>query len=213
MLRHGAEHPEGARAVIQGLGSWALVADRGTIKMFASCAAGHCAQDAMLGIGRRRPVRPDQVDRIVVHLPGFLMDSLPFHLPRTGLHAKYSLEYDVVACALDGQARIEQYTDAAVMRPEAQTLMEKVCWRPLDPEREGPVLTATVEVTFTDGEVLTETVTDFHGSAGNPPTRAEIEDKFHEGGVLLTPRQRSEVLERCWGFAELTSVAELMELL
>ena len=32
------------------------------------------------------------------------MPMLPYHQPRTGLEAKYSIEYDLAAIALDGRA-------------------------------------------------------------------------------------------------------------
>jgi 2-methylcitrate dehydratase PrpD len=202
-----------ASRVLDGLGEWDLVANRGTIKMFASCAAGHNAQEAVRRLRARRPFRPDEVESIVVALPELLMDSLPFHSPRTGLEGKYSLEYDVVAVALDGRAGIDQYTDAAVGRPEAQALMGRVGFvaTPIDMDR--PSLTTSVTVTFTDGNEIAEEVADFHGSAQNPPTMDDLHAKFVECTPHLPAERREEILKRCWTLDELDTVRDLTALL
>ena len=70
--------------------------------------------DALQQILRDRPVAPDEIEAIDVEIPEFLTDMVPIHEPRTGLQAKYSLEYDLAAIALDGRAGIHQYTDDAL---------------------------------------------------------------------------------------------------
>jgi 2-methylcitrate dehydratase PrpD len=199
--------------VLGGLGEWDLLARRGTIKMYASCAAGHSAQDAMLRIRKRRPFEPKEVASIDIEQPGFLMESLPFHRPVTGLQGKYSLEYDVVAVALTGQAKISDYSDEAVQRPDAQFLMDRVRWTPTEMDLARPALVATVSVTFAGGETISETVEDFHGSAQNVPTRDDLEAKFAECTPDLTAGRRREILDRCWAFDELADVRELTRML
>jgi 2-methylcitrate dehydratase PrpD len=201
-----------ATRVLDGLGEWDLVANRGTIKMFASCAAGHNAQEAVRRVRERRPFRHDEVESIVVALPELLMDSLPFHSPKTGLEGKYSIEYDVVAVALDGRAGIAQYTDAAVGRPEAQALMDRVEFvaTPIDMDR--PSLATSVVVTFTDGSEIAQEAADFHGSAQNPPTMDDLHAKFVECSPHLPAERREAILERCWNLDELDTVQELTSL-
>jgi 2-methylcitrate dehydratase PrpD len=199
-----------AQRVLDGLGDWDLIKNRGTIKMFASCAAGHWAQEAMQRIVRRRPFAPHEVASILVYQPSFLMESLPFHRPKTGLQGKYSLEYDVVAVALDGRAGICQYTDAAVGRSAAQQLMERVEYAPVDVDPKTRKLGARIVVMLTNGETLEESVETFHGSAQNPPTDEELAAKFHECATgLLTEAQRTETIELCWCLDELDSVRKL----
>jgi 2-methylcitrate dehydratase PrpD len=196
--------------VLDGLGSWDLIKNRGTIKMFASCAAGHWAQHAMQRIVQRRPVTPGEVKSVRVYQPSFLMDSLPFHRPKTGLQGKYSLEYDVVAVALDGRAGMHQYTDAAVQRAAAQQLMERVEYVPVEADLQNHRFGARVVLTLTSGETLEENAEAFHGSAQNPPTDEELVAKFQECAAGMLPAaQRENVIDRCWRLDALSSMRQL----
>jgi len=135
--------------MLDGLGSWDLATRGSTIRLHACCGAAHWSMDALQQILRRRPVTPDEIESIDVEIPEFFTEMVPIHAPRTGLEAKYSLEYDVVAIALDGRAGIHQYTDEAVQRPEAQQLMQRVNTIPVD----GP-LQSRVVLTLKTGEQL-----------------------------------------------------------
>jgi 2-methylcitrate dehydratase PrpD len=196
--------------VLDGLGAWDLANNRGTIKMFASCAAGHWAQEAMRRIVLRRPFASHEVERIVVHQPSFLMESLPFHRPKTGLQGKYSLEYDLIAVALDGRAGMKAYTDEAVQRPAAQQLMERVEYVPVEVDLANRKFEARVAVTLTSGEIVEESADTFSGSAQAPPTDQELVAKFYECAKQLMPETRcDEAIDLCWRLDKLDSVRRL----
>ena len=59
----------------------------------------------MQHILRRRPVGAEEIESIEVEIPDFLDRHGAVHAPQTGLEAKYSLEYDLAAIALDGTGR------------------------------------------------------------------------------------------------------------
>jgi 2-methylcitrate dehydratase PrpD len=197
--------------VLDGLGSWQL-ASRGTstMRLHASCGAGHWGQDALQRIVRRRPTDPDEIDSIMVSLPAFLTEMLPYHEPRTGLEAKYSIEYDMVAVALDGKAGMHQYTDAAVQRPQAQELMTRVEFVPVEGDFSNVNLESRVELRLKNGEVLEETVALSHGRPEDPLTDAELIGKFHEcAAALVAEHQRNEIIDLCWRLHTLGNVGEL----
>src|SRR5215475_15959374 len=163
--------------------------------------------DALQQILRERPVAPDDIAAIDVEIPEFLTDMVPVHAPTTGLAAKYSLEYDVAAIALDGRAGIHQYTDEAVRRPDARALMERVRTIPTD----GP-LQSRVVLTLTGGEQLEETVTRAHGNPADPLTPDEILGKFHECAATSAPEsQRDRIVDLCARLDALADVGELAE--
>jgi 2-methylcitrate dehydratase PrpD len=191
--------------MLDGLGSWNLATRGSTIRLHACCGAAHWSMDALQQILRRRPVSPEKIESIDVEITDFLTDMMPIHAPRTGLEAKYSLEYDVAAIALDGQAGIHQYTDEAVARPEAQELMKRVSTIPVN----GP-LQSRVVLTLKDGERLEETVNRAHGNPSDPLTQEEIIGKFHEcAGELASETQRERVIDLC---ARLDSLADVRAL-
>jgi 2-methylcitrate dehydratase PrpD len=197
--------------VLDGLGKWEL-ASRGTstMRLHASCGAGHWGQDALQRIVRRRPTDPDEIDSIVVSLPAFLTEMLPYHEPRTGLEAKYSIEYDMVAVALDGRAGMQQYTDAAVQRPGVRELMKRVEFVPVEGDLGRVKLESRVELKLKSGEVLEETVGLSHGRPEDPLTDAELISKFHEcAEALVSEDQRNEIIDLCWRLHTLDNIGEL----
>jgi 2-methylcitrate dehydratase PrpD len=179
--------------VLDGLGSWDMATRGSTIRLHACCGAAHWSMDALQQIVRERPTRPEEIESIEVTINDFLTDMVPFHAPQTGLEGKYSLEYDMVAIALDGRAGIHQFTDEAVQRPEARALMERVTTVPV----QGP-LGSRVVLRLTSGEQLEATVDRSHGTPADPLTRDEILGKFHEcAGSLIGAAQRNQIVGLC----------------
>jgi 2-methylcitrate dehydratase PrpD len=197
---------------LDGLGTWDLALNGSTIKRYASCAAGHWAQDALQQALAARPTDPADIEAIEVHQPGFLMDSLPFDLPQTGLQGKYSVQYDVVAIALDGEAGMYQYTDEKVLRPEAQDLMQRVTVVPVEIDRARPQLAARVVVKLRNGDEFEETVAEHIGRPANPLSHEQLETKFHEcAAQILDEGQRKTALDLCWGLETLEQVSVLAD--
>jgi 2-methylcitrate dehydratase PrpD len=193
------------KKMLDGLGSWDLAARGATIRLHACCGAAHWSMDALQQILRERPVDPSDIEAIDVEIPSFLTEMVPIHDPRTGLEGKYSLEYDVVAVALDGRAGIHQYTDEAVQRPEARDLMQRVTTIPVD----GP-LQSRVVVKLRGGEALEATATRSHGSPADPLTDDERLGKFHEcASTLASKGQRDQIVELTARLGSLPDVREL----
>ena len=81
-------------------------------------------------------IRPNDVENVDV---GFVLgsdDALGGPTPKTGLEGKFSIEYVVAAALLDGEVKLESFTDQMVNRPEAIALTRKVRrYRVDDPKR------------------------------------------------------------------------------
>jgi 2-methylcitrate dehydratase PrpD len=196
--------------VLDGLGEWDMAVRGSTLRLHASCGAGHWAQDALQRIVRRRPAHLDEIESITVYLPAFLMDMLPYHAPQTGLEAKYSIEYDLAAIALDGRAGMSQYTDTAVGRPQAQALMKRVTYVPVTSETGQITLESRVVLRLTNGDEFEETVSQSHGTPGDPLTREELLGKFHECAQAVLPApQRDRVIELCEQLHSLDTLSEI----
>jgi len=95
------------------------------IKLYPCCYA------LQRPIGAAAALRAESVDvssirRIVVRTPKVTVKPLTHSRPRTGLEAKFSLEYSAVAALLDDQIGFDTFTDKAVVRPEATRLIELV---------------------------------------------------------------------------------------
>jgi 2-methylcitrate dehydratase PrpD len=198
--------------ILNGLGAWEMATRGSTLRLHASCGAGHWGQDALQKIVRRRAPNPDEIDTIVVTVPAFLMEMMPYHEPQTGLEGKYSIEYDLAAIALDGRAGMYQYTDEAVRRPEAQDLMKRVRCEPVEGDFGSVRLESRVELRLKSGEVLDESVSLSHGRPEDPLTEEEVLGKFHEcSAALVSEKQRDRIIDLCRRLDSLDHVGQLAE--
>jgi 2-methylcitrate dehydratase PrpD len=112
------------------------------------------------------------------------LGAIIHHQPRTGLQGKFSGEYVVAACLLDGTVRLSTFTDTAVNRADAQSLLQRVTIRESaqppfgQPSYEHAY--ATLDVTLGDGSVVRERCDVPRGAAGRPLSDAELEAKFRD---------------------------------
>ena len=196
--------------VLDGLGSWDMATRGSTMRLHASCGAAHWGQDALQQLLRRHPTDPDEIESIEVQLPAFLLPMLPYHEPKTGLEAKYSIEYDMATIALDGKAGLHQYSDDAVNRPAAQDLLTRVRYVPVEGDLREIKLESQVVLTLKDGTRLEESAHQSHGNPQDPLTEAEVAAKFHECAESLVPEaQRNAIIDLCYRLDALLSVREL----
>ena len=66
------------------------------------------------------------VKKVTLRTPASTVQPLIHHRPRTGLEAKFSLEYAVAAVLLDGFPVLHSFTDHQVSRTRAVEIMESV---------------------------------------------------------------------------------------
>jgi len=198
--------------VLVGLGSWNMASNGSAIRLHACCGASHWSQDALQKILQRRPTAPGEIETIQVSINEFLMDMVPYHFPRTGLEAKYSLEYDLATIALDGRAGMHQYTDAMVQRPGAQALMKRVVCIPRAGDLGSAQLESRVVLKLKNGETYEETVSRAHGTPGDPLSSKEITDKFHECAAAVASRtQRDQLIELCGRLERVGNLREIAD--
>lgn len=125
-------------------------------------------------------LQPGDITRIVLRTPRVAVTPLIHPRPRTGLQAKFSLEYAVAATVLDGYPSRASFDDDAVRRAEAQQLVGLVETE-LSPGGDGLLAgELAVEVHTRDGEVLASTVRYPPGSPQRPPTDGELGRKVED---------------------------------
>jgi 2-methylcitrate dehydratase PrpD len=189
------EHPQGFLSAVSpagevdretpphGLGSeWKIVKYRLGIKKYPACYCTHRALDAMLELLARRPLRPQEIERITVSLSDTHALILRNHRPQTGLEAKFSMEFAMAAAVIAGRAGLAEYTDGFVQNPEVQRLMGKVSVETnqnYDPEVSGASVWDQVRIDLTDGgSIESDKVRRAKGHADRPLSEAELFEKF-----------------------------------
>lgn len=150
------------------LGSLPLEIDRIgiDIKKYPCCYALHRALDAVLDMRREQGLAPARVAAVRIVTSAGGLQALISGPPRSGLQAKFSMEY-AMACALaDGAVRLASFSDAAVRRSDIQALMARV----QVVEAGGDILPrwSQVRLELDDGTVLERKVTTARGDAQDP---------------------------------------------
>jgi 2-methylcitrate dehydratase PrpD len=118
--------------------------------------------------------------RIVVGTNRHMPNALIHHRPRNELQAKFSMEFCLAILLLERKARLSQFTDEVVNRPDVQELMERVDFG-VDPEAEAAGynnMTTRIRIELNDGRTLETSAAFGKGSPQNPMSDAELEDKF-----------------------------------
>src|SRR4051794_37644117 len=188
------EHPQGFLHAISPSGTedrtgapkagteWAILTQGLGIKKYPTCYCTHRAIDCVLDLVDATPIQPDQVKKITVTISDYFATVLRNHEPRTGLAAKFSIEFAMASGIVAKRVGLRELTDEFVQRPDIQALMRKVeivTTTEYDPEMPGAAPHDTVKVELTNGSTIAgEPVKRATGHASRPLTEAQIYDKF-----------------------------------
>jgi 2-methylcitrate dehydratase PrpD len=173
------------------------------------CFCTHRALDGMLDLLQAEKVDAAKVSHVTVSTSGRNMKILRNHAPRTGLEAKFSMEFAIASALIAGRAGLAELTDGFVQRPDVQALMQRVTVK-ID-EYEDPALAGWAmydEVTLEceGASVRRKQVTEVRGGPQSPLSREELWAKF-EGCVQVgTARVAAKPL-----FDALMSLERLMQ--
>ncbi len=163
----------------------AIEADGLAFKAYPTCAATHLSLDALLAL--RPHFAPEEVTAIETELPLVLSRNLMHPDPRTGMEARFSMEYCLAAATAQGALGPADFEGAALVRPDVRALMPLIAMQGLPEPDSAPPPATTVRVRLADGRVLTETRTIRRGSPGNPMSETEQVAKFRDCAARLLP--------------------------
>jgi 2-methylcitrate dehydratase PrpD len=199
-----------AEAMLQDLGNWHLAERGSNLRLHASCMAGHWSTEALREILETEEVDSSKIASIHATVNDFLMPSKPYRAPTTALTAKYSVEYDLAAMALDRRLGNAQFTDEAVNRPAVRALMDKVQIEEIEGVVGSVPLESTVTVVMEDGRRFQATNDLTRGNMENPLSREELVGKFAEcTDPLLDADRRDALLGLCDRLEALSDIREL----
>jgi len=109
-----------------------------------------------------------------------------------------------------GKAGVEQFTDACVNDPEVLALRGKV--RVVRDER-FPTTSAAVEITTAGGKVHQVSTQAARGSADNPMSDKDLEDKLRMAAMAAIPRNDvAPLIEAIWQLDEREDISGLASL-
>jgi 2-methylcitrate dehydratase PrpD len=194
------------RAGPDSLGQVLRIRDIGlNVKRYPMCYATHRTIDGVLDLVTRHELRPEDIAAVEASIGETQASMLRNGAPKTGLEAKFSLEFAVASAVVARSVGLGELTDGFVEQPEVRALFPKVSITtrdtrcPIDPTFAE---TDRVILRTTNGEVLDSGEIRFpRGNAHNPMAEAELHAKFADctrgwngGGLLLEQLSQLETL-------------------
>lgn len=178
-----------------------------TVKKYPMCFATHRVIDGVLDLAREHGLDAQRVREVRAVIGTTQASMLRNHESRTGLEAKFSLEFAVAAALAVRKVGLAELQDDFVRRPDIQALMRKVRITTVDticPHE--PTLSASdrVIVEMDDGCVLDSgEIAETRGGLALPLLAGELEGKFmdctaaagFDAGSLYSQLQELETLE------------------
>lgn len=184
-------------------------------KRYPSCGGTHPGVDAVLQLKATHGIIPEQVKTIVCASRPMLSSVLIHQRPRTGLEAKFSLEYCLAAALVKDRLTIAEFQDDAVREPQVRSLMERVEFKGdlgLDQlaVENNLLAPSTVKICLKSGREAEQTVAEARGGPSAPLKWQELEDKFAEcATTVLSPARAAKVKEVITNLENLEQIADL----
>ena len=151
-----------------------------SIKPFPSGSLTHPGMTELSRLIQANAIKGADVERVEVGANRNMESTLLHHHPKTGLQAKFSMEFCMAILLLDGKADQTKYTDAVVNRDDVQNMIDRVRFY-VDPEAEKAgydKMTTILKITMKDGRTISGRADFGKGSPINPMSYDEVADKF-----------------------------------
>jgi len=178
---HAAGGSYDPAAIMNRLGNpWTFVSPGISIKPYPSGSLTHPAMTELVRLIQANNIRAGQVEKVDVGANHNMTTTLLHHDPKTGLEAKFSMEFCIAILLLERKAGLAQFSDRVVRRPDVQTMMRKINFY-VDPEAESAgfdKMTSLLKITLNDGKVITGRAAFGKGSPADPMTFDEAAIKF-----------------------------------
>lgn len=205
--------PELDRAEL-GLGTGWRLPERGiNVKRYPICYATHRSIDAMIDLVEDHALKPEAVREIRVHTGRTQALMLRNHAPRTGLEAKFSMQFAMASALVCGRVGLTELTDGFVQSPEVVEAMRKVTVTTTDEMLpDMPFAPADeVSVVLENGETLAhDPVAHARGSWQRRMDKGELADKFRDCAARhLGDAQTERLFDSLWNVDRLSSLRDL----
>ncbi|MBO0763569.1 MAG: MmgE/PrpD family protein [Hyphomicrobiaceae bacterium] len=207
----GSPHLDGGDAQLGT--EWRMPRAGVNVKRYPTCYSTHRAIDAMLDLANEHDLKPDAVKEIRVQTGAVQMLMLRNSRPKTGLEAKFSMEFAMAAALVARRVGLSELTDEFVARPEVVANLDKVTCTTVDDTVPELAMAPNdrVSIVLTDGRVIEHAPVAFaKGSWQRPLTRDELQEKFLDCATRRLGRAHARALfDQLWNITELACVRDL----
>ena len=221
------EHPFGFAATVLGEGIYDLdqmaenlgkpyrIQDALIIKKYPCCGGNHAMLDSLFSLMRDNDFTVDDVANAEIDQSYYSVVML-YQEPEDDLKGKFSAKYNVAAALVDGEVKIDTFTQEKIEDEAIGETMNKVRTRVMAKSEE--LLTNSedglkVKITLKDGRVFEHTTAraDILGGQKNPWGFENIQAKFRENVALVLNDEDVQRAVESWSdIPEVTNVTELV---
>src|SRR6202521_1664129 len=168
-------------AIMDHLGKpWTFLSPGVSLKPYPSGSLAHPAMTELARLIETNNIQAAQVEKVDVGANHNMTTTLLRHQPKTGLEAKFSMEFCMAILLLERKAGLGEFSDKVVQRADVQEMIRKINFY-VDPEAESAgydKMTSLLKIHLKDGRVITGRADFGKGSPANPMTFEEAAAKF-----------------------------------
>src|SRR5882762_6756510 len=168
-------------AIMDRLGEpWMFASPGISLKPYPSGSLSHPAMTELARLIEIHKLQAVQVEKLDVGANHQMTTTLLHHRPKTGLEAKFSMEFCMAILLLRGKAGLGEFSDKVVQGSDVQEMIGRVNFF-VDPEAESTgydKMTSLLKIHLNDGRVITGRADFGKGSPANPMTFEEAAAKF-----------------------------------
>jgi 2-methylcitrate dehydratase PrpD len=168
-------------AILDRLGKpWTFVSPGISLKPYPSGSLTHPAMTELARLISANNIQAEQVEKVDIGANHNMTTTLLHHQPKTGLEAKFSMEFCLAILLLHGKAGLSEFTDQIAQRSDVQDMIRRVNFY-VDPEAEKAgydKMTSLLKIHLKDGRVIAGRAAFGKGSPADPMTFEEATVKF-----------------------------------
>src|SRR5882762_1046103 len=178
---HAAGGSYDPSAILDRLGKpWTFASPGVSLKPYPSGSLTHPAMTELARLIVAHDLVATQVERVDVGANHNTTTTLLHHQPKTGLEAKFSMEFCLAILLLERKAGLREYSDKVVQRADVQDMVQRINFY-VDAEAESAgydKMTSILKIHLKDGRVIAGRADFAKGSPANPMTFEEAATKF-----------------------------------
>jgi len=204
-------------AMLESLGNPWEVADPGLrVKLYACCTSNHRPVEAAVLLSKEYNIDPAEIERVDCGVIYKVPDILIRSDPRSGVEAKFCLQYCVARALVSGRLSISHFDQAQVLDPSLRPLMAKV-FMYVHPEGRKETMTrqlAEVTIKMRDGRTLTRKVYEQEGHPLRPLSDEQVRNKFIDCATrVLRAAEAQRLMDYLWDIENKPSVQPVLDIL
>jgi 2-methylcitrate dehydratase PrpD len=193
---HAAGGSYDPSAIMDHLGKpWTFASPGVSLKPYPSGSLTHPAMTELARLIEEHKIQASNVEKVDIGANHNVTTTLLHHHPKTGLEAKFSMEFCLAILLLEGKAGLGQFSTRVAQRPDVQEMIAKVNFY-VDPEAESAgfdKMESLLKIHLKDGSVITGRADFAKGSPANPMSFDETAMKFRGCAEFAEwPRAKTE---------------------